>query len=246
MLRCFFVLAALTLGWTAPAGAADLSKIDRSLKKEPAYKSKPKYCLLVLGPKAETRIWLVLDGEVLYVDRNGNGDLTEPGKRVTVATPNQDPASYEEVELIATDGTKHKFRFTLYGWFALRSGKEDPDRPIEPSLDISWKDGRRFGAWGDEQSALPFSPRRQDAPVVHIGGPLQMGFEVRQPLRKTEDGTYELSAGLGTKGLGKGTFAHLVYNVVPKDVHPKAVLEFPNKVSGGPPVRVEMVLKQRC
>jgi hypothetical protein len=73
-----------------------------------------------------------------------------------------------------------------------------------------------------------------------------MGFEVRQPLRKTEDGAYELSAGLGTKGLGKGSFAHLVYNVVPKDVHPKAVLEFPNKVAGKPPVRVEMVLKQRC
>src|SRR6516225_8420792 len=123
MRLCFFVLAALTMGWTAQVGAADLSRIDRSLKKEPAYKFKPKYCLLVLGPKAETRIWLVLDGEVLYVDRNGNGDLTEPGKRVTVATPNQDPASYEEVELIATDGTKHKFRFTLYGWFALRSGK---------------------------------------------------------------------------------------------------------------------------
>jgi hypothetical protein len=69
---------------------------------------------------------------------------------------------------------------------------------------------------------------------------------VHQPLTKKADGTYELNAGIGTKGLGKGTFAHLVYNVVPKDVHPKAVLEFPSKRPGGPPVRVEMVLKQRC
>lgn len=46
--------------------------------------------------------------------------------------------------------------------------------------------------------------------------------------------------------LGKGSFAHLVYDVVPKDVHPKAVLEFPSKTPGGPPVRVDMILKQRC
>ena len=71
---------------------------------------------------------------------------------------------------------------------------------MEPSLDITGKDGWRFGAWGDEQSALKFAPRPQDAAVVHVGGPLQMGFEVRHPLTKKEDGTYELNAGVGTKG----------------------------------------------
>jgi hypothetical protein len=52
--------------------------------------------------------------------------------------------------------------------------------------------------------------------------------------------------GVGTKGLGKGTFAHLVYNVIPEDAHPKAVLEFPSPTPGGPPVRVEQVLGHRC
>src|ERR1700732_1954245 len=66
-----------------PGMAADLSKIDRTIAKEPKYQSKPKYCLLVFGPEAKTRVWLVLDGDVLYVDRNGNGDLTEAGERVT-------------------------------------------------------------------------------------------------------------------------------------------------------------------
>ena len=27
-------------------------------------------------------MWLVQDGDVLYVDRNGNGDLTEPDERI--------------------------------------------------------------------------------------------------------------------------------------------------------------------
>ena len=44
------------------------------------YQSKsPKYALLIFGPEARTRIWLVLDGTTLYVDRNGNGDLTDAG-----------------------------------------------------------------------------------------------------------------------------------------------------------------------
>src|SRR5262249_46830849 len=64
------------------ASAADLAKIDRTIAREPAYQAKPKYCLLVFGPEAKTRVWLVQDGEVLYVDRNGNGDLTEPAERV--------------------------------------------------------------------------------------------------------------------------------------------------------------------
>src|SRR6516164_5027781 len=67
---------------------ADLTKIDRTIAKEPAYKSKPKYCLLVFGSEAKTRVWLVLDGDALYVDRNGNGDLTEPGEKVIAEKQN--------------------------------------------------------------------------------------------------------------------------------------------------------------
>src|SRR5262245_4416296 len=67
---------------SAPVAATDLSKIDRTIAKEPVYKSKPSYCMLVFGAEAKTRVWLVLDGDVLYVDRNGNGDLTEAGERV--------------------------------------------------------------------------------------------------------------------------------------------------------------------
>src|SRR5687767_3376952 len=54
-------LIALAFG-VAVAPAADLTRVDRTIKKEPAYKSKsPKYGLLVFGPKAQTRVWLVLD-----------------------------------------------------------------------------------------------------------------------------------------------------------------------------------------
>src|SRR5690348_5507153 len=78
---CLLFSAALLLAPT-PAGAANLGKIERSIKKEARYKGKPKYCLLVFGPEARTKVWLVHDGDTLYVDRNANGDLTEPGEKV--------------------------------------------------------------------------------------------------------------------------------------------------------------------
>src|SRR5262245_29926487 len=60
------------------AWAADLTKIDRTIVKEPAYEGKPKYCLVVFGPKAKTRIWLVKDANTLFIDRTGKGEWT-PG-----------------------------------------------------------------------------------------------------------------------------------------------------------------------
>jgi hypothetical protein len=46
-----------------------------------AYKAKPKYCLMVLGREARRRVWLVLDGDTLYVDRSGNSLLSPTNER---------------------------------------------------------------------------------------------------------------------------------------------------------------------
>src|SRR5438876_7831896 len=73
---CVLLVVSMVGGLATAKGPPDLSKMDRSIKKEPVYQGKPKYCLLALGPKAETRVWLVLDGEVLYMDTRGTGDLT--------------------------------------------------------------------------------------------------------------------------------------------------------------------------
>src|SRR5947209_17795496 len=68
-------------GIPATAWTTDLTQIDRTIPKEPAYQNKPKYCLLVFGPEAKTRVWLVLDGEVLYLTGHGSGDLKQKGER---------------------------------------------------------------------------------------------------------------------------------------------------------------------
>src|SRR6516165_162719 len=85
-MRTHALLAAVLLLLFAPvAQATDLAKIERKIAKEPAYQTKsPRYCLLVFGLDAKTRVWLVQDGDTLYVDRRGNGDLTADGNRVQV------------------------------------------------------------------------------------------------------------------------------------------------------------------
>ena len=87
--------------------AVDLTKIDRTIAKQPAYRGKPKYCLLVFGPEAKTRIWLVQDGDTLYVDRTSNGDLTGPAKKV-VADNGAEPMARTTLKL-ATSATVHWF-----------------------------------------------------------------------------------------------------------------------------------------
>src|SRR5262245_2244587 len=84
-MRTHSFLCALLLasGAAGTALGADLTRIDRTIQKQPAYQGKPQYCLLVFGPEAKTRVWLVRDGEILYVDRNRNGDLTAKGNAVT-------------------------------------------------------------------------------------------------------------------------------------------------------------------
>lgn len=78
-------LAVISLGLlftAAPAQAVDYDKISRALVKEPDYQSKaPTYTLLVFGPAGKLRVWLVFDGNTVYLDRNGDGDLTGKGER---------------------------------------------------------------------------------------------------------------------------------------------------------------------
>src|SRR5690349_4224826 len=96
---------ALTAGrLLAGAALAEAPKIDRTIAKEPVYQSKTrKYGMLVFGPEAKERVWVVLDGDTLYVDRNGNGDLTEAGKKVAAEKPlrefQKDDRSFEVGEL---------------------------------------------------------------------------------------------------------------------------------------------------
>src|SRR5262249_5654963 len=84
IMKCAHLILAL-LGmclWPLAVRSADLAHIDRQIAKEPQYQHKPKYALAVFGPEAQFKVWFVSDGDVLYLDKKGNGDLAETGERL--------------------------------------------------------------------------------------------------------------------------------------------------------------------
>jgi hypothetical protein len=271
---------ALVAFWASSAVAADLMAVDRTIRKEPAYQSKPKYCLLVFGPEAKTRVWLVLDlvtepweadgaKNALYVDRNGNGDLTEPGERVTCTLRRQESFAsfsarpsvsycphFEVGPVIEHDGqTRHTdLRLDVDSYV-------QKYRPCSLSVKVH---GRAVQSAGG--TLLRFADRPQDAPIIHFNGPLTMRVHMdsgvfhvpigyqggdeappwseQHPLGR---GTpWSLYAQLGTPGLGRGTFAALSAEAVPADAHPVADLEFPAPEPRKAPAKVRVVLAERC
>src|SRR5262245_38561078 len=189
-----------TLVWLAIASAAasavDLTKIDRTIAKEPVYESKaPTYCLLVFGQEAKTRVWLVLDGDVLYVDRNGDGDLTQKDERVMPQRPPLDDRWHDYVigDIVDVD------RRTKYPDLRLRAMKGG-----EAILSVRAYGGHKQQT-GYDDGSLRFADRPQMAPIVHFGGPLSIRVRPFNLVRGKTDA--EIWAEMGTAGRGEGTFA---------------------------------------
>ena len=227
-----------------PAAAVDFDRLDRRIAREPVYQSKPLYCLALLGPDARTRVWMVLDGERLYVDKNCNGDLTDDGPPAEIKALGPDPSSFDKIK-VSSDGGKTAYVFEVTLWPAIGPGPAEKAEPFRQSVHVTFPDRRWFGAWGNHLQPLMFAAEPRRAPVLHYGGDLRMGFEIRKPVEKTKDG-FKLSACVGTPGSCPGAWVHLLYTTIPPNVHPKAVMEFPPEKAESPPVRVEFVLGQRC
>ena len=218
------------------AGALD--KIDRPLLNEPAYQSKsPKYALLVFGPEVRTRIWLVLDGTMLYVDRNGNGDLTESGEKIAgkkSTVRGEDAYTFAIGELC--DGSRRHRNATLtISEVKSAAGRGQRSMEFFLRMDVDMPgyhgtgEGRRVlqvAGTSDLNGDLQFSDRSQDAPVLHFGGPWTIALSDRPTFRVNRE--MELYLVLGTPGRGKGTFVSTAYEgVVPPGVYPRAEVAFP-------------------
>jgi hypothetical protein len=212
-----------------PATAADLAKIDRTLAKEPAYKGKPAYCLLAFGPDAKARVWLVKDGDALYLDRNGNGDLTEAGERLGEKSPGA---------ITAAAGAKYEVR-------QCDLTKLDTPKGRQEFCHISIDVGTAFRQY----SFAGFADSPEAAPVVHFDGPLTIevqdkGVTLARGEEPTDLGVYMLTRGHGER---LGSTALVDYSLgVPADAYPVVEVEYRNREPNGKPVTARYTLKQRC
>jgi hypothetical protein len=254
-----------------PASAADLAKIDRKLVKEPAYASKPLYCLLVFGPQAKTRAWLVLDGDTLYIDRHADGDLTHPEDRLKVHRVTKDGphlmSSETKVFLDVIppgkdDGQnaptlKGSTRYTrLWVSHAIPREKatprtEEDKEYLERLRNHYTMIFLRIDGKYNQMGWACFSERPDTAPILHFEGPLTLGFgrnfgPFKQPALPRGPDPGELMVCLETPGLGQAATVTMDNHFAPADVHPVADIEFPGKQPGGKPIKTRVVLKDRC
>lgn len=262
VLVAFFALA------IADVRAMDLKKIDRVITREPAYQAKsPAYCMLVFGPDAKTRVWLVHDGDRLYVDRNGNGDLTEPGELVLADKDDStDPKEgiYRFTIGDLRDGAlTHKNLWLQISKLDSLAEREEEVKAMlakEPSLraiflgahvEMPGFQGNGVGkrveqnvSCRDSTGYLRFGSTPRQAPIIHFRGPWQVAFTDRHKL--TVGRAMEMVLALGTPGLGGGSTALFAYEgVIPTTAFPKVTIQFPAQ-DRQPPAKEHFEIKERC
>jgi hypothetical protein len=239
-----------------------LTQVDRGIAKEPKYLNQPRYALLTFGPRADKRAWLVMDGEeVLYVDRNGNGDLTEEGERVVAgADPakkvNVAPGAYKGMNVFDV-GTVGGHRLRLDFWVRNKDFVPTDDfykTILKERREHDWENASLYRIAADgstAQNPTIFAPRPADAQVTNLGGLLTIRpkWNDRQRIKSEGETDFDVNVGsicLPPRHCKHRLFAPLTTSEIPKDIHPRAVFEFPDKEPGKPPIIVEAVLNRRC
>jgi hypothetical protein len=253
----------------APTGrAADLTQIERRTQKEPAYQTKsPAYCLLAFGPEAKAKVWLVYDdtADLLYVDRNGDGDLTDPGE--VVKAKGQKTSTFDDLEVKAArfevgqlnePGGKGVHANVVVEMQVYRGRKKGFFiSAAKVSMDTNGKLRQEAGF-----GKFAFAPRPDQAPVLHFDGPLTV-FIALEPHRQIDvdrgvlnpakaevghlaGGPVDFRVNVGTPGLGDDAWVKLTTAGPPADVHPVVEIEFPSQKDPKQPIRQRYELKERC
>jgi hypothetical protein len=231
------------LSWSvacAPAWAADYSKVDRTIRKEPAYERSPKYALLLFGAEARLRVWVVLDGETVYLERNADGDLTGKGNRFP------DLGSCKDVELADADG---KTRYLING---ISTHYEQPNvQSLDVGVEIKGPVSYR------QYCGVELRGRPAEAQVAHFHGPLTMGpltinWKVPASLVLVTGETPTVLRGhVATLNAEHGCWVVVRSHngdasAFPADVCPVVDVEFPAKAPGAAPVRKRYRLDKFC
>ena len=222
----------------ARASTNVLSYIDRTIIKEPLYQFTPKYSLITLGNSGDAKVWMVEDGKRLFVDRNANGDLTDDGPPIEPGNVRHLDANRWDFEysldaITPTIGSRHT-SFILRRW-----NYNDKEDSYGLSLSVDGQMPMYAGWFGSF-----WSTNREQAPVMHFGGPFTPKLLRRKEFTIGE--THErLSLCFLNPGSGPGAESRLSIDALPRFVVPELSIEWPT-ADGGAPLRTSYLLIKRC
>jgi hypothetical protein len=243
-LPCLLLVTVTTFYNGMPfAGKAQAStngpgNFDRTIIKEPAYQSTPKYSLITLGNAAQVRVWIVEDGKRLFIDKNANEDLTDDGPPVVPGKVRNLGANRHDFEysLDAITPTKgpRQTRFVLRCW---DYGENEANYGLSLSVDGQMP---MYAGW----FGTFWSTNRETAPVMHFGGPFTPKLLRRKEFNIGEKGQ-RLSLCFLNPGSAPGAESRLSIDALPRFVVPELNIEWPT-AAGRPPLRTSYKLTERC
>ena len=236
-------IAVLTFTWPlAATGEDSLKSIERTIAKQPELRD-PLFALAVLGPEQDSRIWLIADKsspdaanhDVLYIDLNGDGDLTAADERFNQP---EGESRFTLPELIdPKTGIKHTD-------FSLRlSPGEKPTHMIS----LKWRGKYAFGGGypvNPENGYMRFGKSPQDAPIVWLNGDGPFRFQPWLNESLVIGQETDLKQFLGQAGVGKNSFCAFKEHVLPGDEAVIATLLYTSQ--DGQEREATSFLERRC
>jgi len=222
----------------AAAAEVLLDGIERTIVKEPQYVSRPRYALLVMGTKAESKLWMVEDGKTLYLDLNANGDLTDDGpplvpSEIEKLNGNSFQFAYLAASIKPSSGGEHT-SFRLARW-----NYGDPKDSYGLAISLNGQTPMYAGWFSTFWSDTP-----QGVPIVHFGGPLQPKLLRFKELTLGTAPT-RLSIDFMNPGRGEGAVSRLSINALPPELVPVVTIDWP-VAEGAPAISKSHALQQRC
>lgn len=229
-----------------PLAPKALLDIDRKIRKEPLYVGNPHYLLVTFGEEAKFRVWLVKDDHNLYVDRNGNGDLTEDGERFPFGGVKENPPNRPRSFAVAVGDLTDAAGKRTHTDFAVSGIGTSGVRLGGAFLKLMVKvDGKLLQTAGPTNLMMVRSP--DEARVVPFGAAPAV-VRPSLALRTFPDANraVEFCVQVGTPGIGDGAFAAYGNEHLAEGLGPTAEFVFAPAKADGAAKKLTLHLTDRC
>jgi len=223
-----------------------LQAIPRKIAREPSYAAaRQYYACLAFGPDAARHMWVVIDGESLYADLNGNGDLTEEGERFA-GRRRAAKGLFREMVAFYPETIPPRRGRRGYDGFHLNLMRYRPGHRLTPAdpaeslaaaalaaLTRTMNDPHvctiyvHLSREGIQHAQVVMGRSPADAPFLHYDGPLTLGLV--ETLAETTLWRGEVPAkitlAVGTPGLGR-SFVRTSHGHLPEEARPEATFRY--------------------
>jgi len=237
------LLTLVTIG-CYPAVAADsplraaTESTERKPLKEPRYEAAPRYGLMVLGSSRKAEVWMVEDGERLFVDKNANRDLTDDGPPIEPSDvrdlgKGQRDFNYVLDAIAPAEGPSHT-KFDLRRW---NYGEKNDSYGL--SINVDDRIPMYAGWFGTFWSSKP-----EATPVIPLSGPITPRL-LRSKEITLSPGAKRFSLAFMNLETDEGAVSRLSIEALDRSIVPQVQITWP-AADGNTPQTTTHNLRERC